>query len=249
MQIKNTIMSKLANSILRFFFPILIISIIFIASCNHIIVNLGTQDIYSDIPALINNEDNSTSCTHDISEKIITLENLKKYHFDSNTVTLLISLIVTLLISIIIILQSEIRKVTDDYKEELQKYQEQIPLLRSSSDLCIRIESIYVETCMFKQSLLYNNETLRREMMEAIYSMYRKTQSVIYFIYNKQIKKIPKDIEWEIVATLDSAINNIDIEKIKANRANWGNTRYLEELHMKLIELKNTISVMERTNV
>jgi hypothetical protein len=205
----------------------------------------------------------------------IKIEETKKLFFDSNTVTYLITLIVALILTTVITTQREIRKEVErysdglkQYSDELEKYKKLLPELeeynskfkqysdelkilipefKESNSLYVRVESIYMESCVLEQALSANKLVLNTRIMEIIYSMDRKIHSISMLIQKHNITKIPEDIRWEIVATIDNAINIIKIDKIKDK--NPENTRYLEDMYDNLNELKDVIVNMNAIDV
>ncbi len=193
---------------------------------------------------------NSKKNHEEICQKIIILENLKKYHFDSNTVTFLVSLIAALLMSIIFnYLFNLEEKIENKYLKPLLKSNKIRFLWEKFYDIYVKVESIYVESIFLKQSLLSNNQIINTDSMEVVYTMYRKVESLLALIRNKRISQIPENIEKDIVVTMDNTLNNIRLESIKRIPENKGNTRYLDDLYDKLTELRYEILKMETVKV
>lgn len=199
--------------------------------------------------------DTTTYCTDDnitksvIHEDIIELEKLKKYLFEANTITFLVTLIVALLLGFIVSSQKDIRKETENYQKELQNSKVYIYILENFHDMYVRIESVYLESNFLKQYIYANNGELNQKIMEVVYRMYRKTRSVISLIHDKKINSTTESIKREFVATIDDTINAIEIEKIKSESKNKGKTKYLEDLNDELITLRDEILNMRIIDV
>ena len=267
-------MDKISNIILKSL-PIFIVILLLFAACNYIVVNYNAKNLDSNETDIIPNQNKSVylndtsnyvfppsnneitnicnchSCNtfpkDDFFQKIMQIEKLKKYLFDANTITFLVTLVIVLLIGFIIGTQKEIRQGLDDTKNELQRFKEIKSSIEEFHEIYVRATSIYLESCNFQRIISTTNYVLTEgildNIMETLYRMYRTTRAILSTIHRKNLNIIKDNYKGELLVIIYDTINTIGFDRIF--EVNPENTGYLMEFKDKLEELRDVISSMK----
>ena len=198
-----------------------------LAACNHFFVHANISQFFEN--ANIDDE-----C-------------LRKYIFDGNTITFLITLIVALLMGLVINSQKEIRDIHDKLKrahDDVKLFEATKLAIEESYAISVKVESIYLEACIFRQVAFTHKQILTSQMMSIVYGMYKKTRSIITVIQEKNINTIPKSVQDALVETIDDSIAVIGFDKIYKEPKNKEDTEFLRDLEHWLNVLNKGISEM-----
>ena len=130
-------------------------------------------------------------------------------------------------------------------KKALEQREERLLPIERFCDIYVRTHIVYLESSILKQSLSASKQVLTSETAEFIYSVFRKTRSILVEIDKENIKTIPKNYQWKLVATIDDAITTIGFQKVYSEPKNNGKTGYLKSLEEELNTLRKRISDMK----
>ena len=196
---KTSVMDKIKKLIFNSLFPLIILLLI-VAACNYITVHNHIKDFYqttlekeptsTQLDCLVDSSKMISSTQR--SEKSITVEKkcicgnssndfyyhkmmqfekMKKYLFDSNVVTFLVTLIVALLAGFLFNEHKDNQETLEKYKKDIQDYLNRLKSTEYCHSIYARIVSIYLESQNFKKIVSIKNQILSEESWEIVYSL------------------------------------------------------------------------------